>query len=105
MRDNPAMTKRSVLFWIAAIVGLFLATDLPTAVASDTAPARVSMKISKPYRMIVLTDIGAEVDDTESMVRLLLYSDVIDFGVRADHTVNQLRRDGCPLPCRGSCNQ
>ena len=35
------------------------------------------MKISKPYRMIVLTDIGAEVDDTESMVRLLLYSDVI----------------------------
>jgi hypothetical protein len=28
--------------------------------------------------MIVLTDIGAEVDDTESMVRLLLYSDVID---------------------------
>jgi hypothetical protein len=78
MRDNPAMTKRSVLFWIAAIVGLFLATDLPTAVASDTAPARVSMKISKPYRMIVLTDIGAEVDDTESMVRLLLYSDVID---------------------------
>jgi len=28
--------------------------------------------------MIVLTDIGAEADDTESMVRLLLYSDVID---------------------------
>ncbi len=28
--------------------------------------------------MIVLTDIGAEVDDTQSMVRLLLYSDVID---------------------------
>lgn len=30
------------------------------------------------HRVIVLTDIGAEVDDTESMVRLLLYSDVID---------------------------
>lgn len=29
-------------------------------------------------RLIVLTDIGAEADDTESMVRLLLYSDVID---------------------------
>jgi hypothetical protein len=28
--------------------------------------------------MIVLTDIGAEADDTESTVRLLLYSDVID---------------------------
>jgi len=32
----------------------------------------------KPHRLIVLTDIGAEVDDTESMVRLLLYSDEID---------------------------
>jgi len=29
-------------------------------------------------RVIVLTDIGAEADDTESMVRTLLYSDVID---------------------------
>lgn len=29
-------------------------------------------------RLIVLTDIGAEADDTESMVRLVLYSDVID---------------------------
>ncbi|KAA6456504.1 DUF1593 domain-containing protein [Acidobacteria bacterium AB60] len=29
-------------------------------------------------RMIVLTDIGAEADDTESTVRLLLYTDVID---------------------------
>lgn len=29
-------------------------------------------------RLIVLTDIGAEVDDTESMVRLVLYSDDID---------------------------
>jgi hypothetical protein len=29
-------------------------------------------------RLIVLTDIGAEADDTESTVRLLLYSDVID---------------------------
>lgn len=29
-------------------------------------------------RLIVLTDIGAEADDTESMVHLLLYSDVID---------------------------
>jgi hypothetical protein len=29
-------------------------------------------------RVVILTDIGAEADDTESMVRLLLYSDVID---------------------------
>ena len=30
------------------------------------------------HRMIVLTDIGADPDDTESMCRLLLYSNVID---------------------------
>jgi hypothetical protein len=29
-------------------------------------------------RVVILTDIGAEADDTGSMVRLLLYSDVID---------------------------
>jgi hypothetical protein len=57
----------------AAIIGLGLTTLLPAAVTSDTAPAA-----SKPHRLIVLTDIGAEVDDTESMVRLLLYSDVIN---------------------------
>jgi hypothetical protein len=34
--------------------------------------------ISTKQRLIVLTDIGAEVDDTESMVRLLLYSNNID---------------------------
>jgi hypothetical protein len=33
---------------------------------------------SQRQRLIVLTDIGAEVDDTESMVRLVLYSDTID---------------------------
>lgn len=33
---------------------------------------------SPKQRVIVLTDIGAEADDTESTVRLLLYSDVID---------------------------
>ena len=67
------MTRRSAIFRVAAAVGLGLFTYLPTAVASDTAPAA-----NKPHRLIVLTDIGAEVDDTESMVRLLLYSDVID---------------------------
>ena len=34
--------------------------------------------VEQKQRMIVLTDIGAEVDDTESTVRLVLYSDVID---------------------------
>ena len=54
---------------VAALVALGLATHLPPVAASE---------VGKPHRLIVLTDIGAEVDDTESMVRLHLYSDVID---------------------------
>ena len=76
MRDNRAMTKRSLLCQVSAIVALALASHLPAA--AGAAPASASLQASKPNRMIVLTDIGAEVDDTESMVRLLLYSDVID---------------------------
>ena len=61
---------------VAAIVGLGLATHLPTVVASGPAPA--SRAAEGPHRMLVLTDIEADPDDTQSMVRLLLYSDVID---------------------------
>jgi hypothetical protein len=57
----------------AAIVSLGLAACLP-AVAQPAAPGQGS----KPHRLIVLSDIGSETDDTESLVRLLLYSDVID---------------------------
>ncbi|HEY1800251.1 MAG TPA: nucleoside hydrolase-like domain-containing protein [Terriglobales bacterium] len=71
------MTRR-LIFRLAVIVGLGLASCLPAAVGSDNAPATSSIQDTKPHRLIVLTDIGAEVDDTESTVRLLLYSDVID---------------------------
>lgn len=37
-------------------------------------PAQVNQK----HRVIILTDIGADPDDTQSLVRLLLYSNVID---------------------------
>jgi hypothetical protein len=60
---------------LAAVVVLGLA-HLPTAVAS--APASVTGPADRQHRMIVLTDIEADPDDTQSMVRLLLYSDVID---------------------------
>ncbi len=71
-------SRNHLFLWAAAIVGLGLTANLPALVASDTAPTPDSRQANKPHRMIVLTDIGAEVDDTESMVRLLLYSDVID---------------------------
>jgi hypothetical protein len=67
------MTRLSLIRLVAAVVGVGLSTCGMTAVGSDTAPAA-----NRPQRLIVLTDIGAEVDDTESMVRLLLYSDVVD---------------------------
>ena len=72
-----AMNTRPVMFPVA-IVAIALATWFQTALASDPASLANSASSNKPHRMIVLTDIGAEVDDTESMVRLLLYSDLID---------------------------
>ena len=78
VRDNQAMTKHRAMFRSVAIIVLGLSTSLSASVASNAAPSAESIQAAKPYRMIVLTDIGAEVDDTESMVRLLLYSDVID---------------------------
>jgi hypothetical protein len=74
IHDNHAMTTGSMIFR-AAIASLVLATWMPPALASEAA---ASTSHNQPHRMIVLTDIGAEVDDTESMVRLLLYSDLID---------------------------
>ena len=35
-------------------------------------------RIDQKYRVIILTDIGADPDDTQSMVRLFLYSNEID---------------------------
>lgn len=47
---------------------------LTTARATDdVAPAP-----ARPHRLIVLTDIEADPDDTQSLVRLMLYTDVID---------------------------
>ncbi len=44
---------------------------------NNSQPAPEEQSIQK-QRLIVLTDIGADPDDTESMCRLLLYSNVID---------------------------
>jgi hypothetical protein len=63
---------------IAAILGLAPAIQVPMAFASDPAPAVGSAPGTKAHRMVVLTDIEADPDDTQSLVRLLLYSDVIE---------------------------
>ena len=66
------MTPCWSILQAAVIAGLAFAVDLPSVVASAAAPEIESREANKPHRLVVLTDIGAEVDDTESMVRLLL---------------------------------
>lgn len=56
------------------LVSLLWSTPYGHAQPLDTVPASDIHK----QRVIVLSDIGADPDDTESMVRLLLYSDVIE---------------------------
>lgn len=47
----------------------------------------------KPHRMIVLTDIEADPDDTQSLIRLLLYANVIDIrGLIATTSTHQKAR-------------
>ena len=66
-----------VAAWIAAVLFVCLGLGLAQGSRAQTAQKHADSGIRK-QRMIVLTDIGAEADDTESTVRLLLYSDVID---------------------------
>jgi len=54
---------------IAVIVGLGLAARLPIAAASAPAPA--AGPADRPHRLLVLSDIENEPDDTQSFVRLL----------------------------------
>ena len=61
---------------IALILALFWAAQYGHA-QSNAAHKSPASGIHK-QRLIVLTDIGGEPDDSESMVRVLLYSDVID---------------------------
>jgi hypothetical protein len=63
-----------VLFTIVTALLLASSARWTEAQTGQIAAASANQK----HRVIILTDIGAEADDTESMVRLLLYSDVID---------------------------
>ena len=63
--------------WIATAMLFCLYFGFAQSGSAQTTQKHADSGIHK-QRMIVLTDIGAEADDTESTVRLLLYSDVID---------------------------
>ena len=48
------------------------------------------------HRLFVLTDIGNEPDDTQSMIRLLLYSNVIDIEGLAASTSTHMKHNVNP---------
>jgi hypothetical protein len=62
----------------AVILGVGLATAGSAAFGPDVALAAESRRADGPHRLLVLSDIENEPDDTQSFVRLLLYSNVID---------------------------
>lgn len=64
--------RRSV---ITLIMGLVLIGTLGGIVRSAMAAEKLS---DRPQRMIVLSDMGADPDDTQSMVRLFLYANEIE---------------------------
>lgn len=64
------MNARRLLFLGLLPLGLVPVWSKPSVPATDT-PAR-------PHRLLVLTDIENEPDDTQSLVRLLLYSNQIE---------------------------
>jgi hypothetical protein len=72
------MSRRSVLFTLAfAAVACGLVQPIPSALAAPLRATR-SDPSARAQRLVVLTDIEADPDDTQSLIRLLLYSDVIE---------------------------
>ena len=72
------MIKKLSLILMISILMLGACTrNLMTESSGSSQPARQSESNIK-HRMIVLTDIEADPDDTQSLVRLLLYSNQID---------------------------
>jgi hypothetical protein len=64
--------------------------------SNGTVQTTRSNKTGKPHRLIVLTDIENEPDDTQSMIRLLLYSDSIDLEGLIATTSTHLRTRVAP---------
>jgi hypothetical protein len=62
--------------WRMCVVVLFLVS--PLAAAQNSVPKPAQRNDTVRNRVIILTDIGADPDDTMSLVRLLTYSNVVD---------------------------
>lgn len=71
MGKHPAATLACIL--ASALLGACAATPPQPAAAQQMAPAATDQ-----HRVVILTDIEADPDDTQSLVRLLLYANEID---------------------------
>lgn len=72
------------------IAGLCLILLLQSALGARTAQVNQAGQTGQPHRLVVLTDIEADPDDTQTLVRLLLYSNEIDIqGLIATTSVHQ----------------
>lgn len=69
-------SKRSLLGILALAFGFSVVSSAPTNISAPDLTRLPAFK-SKP-RVFILSDILAEVDDTESFVRYLLYSNEFD---------------------------
>ncbi|MXP45749.1 DUF1593 domain-containing protein [Altererythrobacter sediminis] len=77
-------------FWLRPALVAALIVSIPAAAAGQVA-APVS-SVTKP-RLFILTDIEADPDDTQSLIRLLLYANEIDLeGLVATTSVHQKNR-------------
>lgn len=80
-RMHPSTTngRTTAVHWLRRlgyIASIALATAIPVE-ASDVNHRAVSSQ-PRPHRLVVLTDIQADPDDTQSLVRLFLYANEID---------------------------
>jgi hypothetical protein len=69
---------RSLALAGVAVALLSAVPLLPRTLAAEGASASDAGLVEKPHRLLVLTDIEADPDDTQSLVRLLLYSNVVE---------------------------
>ena len=78
--------------WFASALAASLLATVP-AVAASQERAVSDARSAPKSRLFVLTDIEADPDDTQSLVRLLLYSNEIDLeGLVATTSVHQKNR-------------
>jgi hypothetical protein len=81
MNSHRLLAAIAMMLFVLALASVFAqATARPSLFRgpNDAMQAVRSTGNAKPHRVIVLTDIENEPDDTQSMVRLLLYSDSIE---------------------------